>query len=63
MEEILTPLGFVRIHRSFLVNPDRILELRRRRDGRGWEVVMAPPVNRVLPVSEERTEAPRERFA
>ena len=50
LEEILTPLA-------------RILELRRRSDGRGWEVVMAPPVNRVLPVSEERTDALRERFA
>lgn len=63
LEEILEPLGFVRIHRSFLVNPTRVLELRRRDDGRGWEVVMEPPVNRVLPVSETRADSLRERFA
>jgi len=63
LEEILTPLGFVRTHRSYLVNPGRILELRRRGDARGWEVVMQPPVNRVLPVAEDRLGALRERFA
>lgn len=63
LEEILEPLGFVRIHRSFLVNPSRVLELRRRSHGRGWEVVMEPPVNRVLPVSSERTDLLRGRFA
>jgi DNA-binding LytR/AlgR family response regulator len=63
LEAILEPLGFVRIHRSYLVNPGRILELRRRSGGRGWEVVMESPVNRVLPVAEERLEALRGRFA
>lgn len=52
LEELLAPRGFVRIHRSYLVNPSRILEVRRREEGRGWEVVMEPPVNRVLPVAE-----------
>lgn len=54
LEEILVPAGFVRIHRSYLVNPARILELRRRDGARGYEVVLEPPVNRVLPVSDER---------
>ena len=51
LEEVLAPLGFVRIHRSYLVNPDRILEIRRREESRGWEIVMEPPVNRILPVA------------
>ena len=63
LEEILVAFGFVRIHRSYLVNPGRVLELRRRGEGRGWEVVMDPPVNRVLPVAAARVEALRERFA
>jgi DNA-binding LytR/AlgR family response regulator len=62
LDELLRPFGFVRIHRSVLVNPARVLELRRRSGTRGWEVVMEPPVNRVLPVSEERLGALRERF-
>ncbi|MFP3940230.1 MAG: LytTR family DNA-binding domain-containing protein [Thermoanaerobaculia bacterium] len=62
LEEILAPAGFVRIHRSYLVNPARILELRRRDGGEGYEVIMEPPVNRVLPVSDERVTALRERF-
>jgi DNA-binding LytR/AlgR family response regulator len=60
LEELLAPRGFVRIHRSYLVNPARILELRRRDGRRGWEVVMEPPVNRVLPVAEEKVEEVRE---
>jgi len=60
LDRLLTPLGFVRIHRSYLVNPGRILELRRREGTRGWEVVMEPPVNRVLPVAEGKMEAVRE---
>jgi len=62
LEEILAPAGFVRIHRSYLVNPGRVLELRRRDGAEGYEVVLEPPVNRVLPVSAERLEALRERF-
>lgn len=57
LEALLTPLGFVRIHRSFAVNPRRVRELRPRAAGRGWELVFAPPVNKVLPVSEDRVEA------
>lgn len=62
LEEILAPAGFVRIHRSYLVNPARILELRRRAAGAGYEVVLEPPVNRVLPVSEARVAELRARF-
>jgi len=57
LEALLVPHGFVRTHRSFLVNPRRVRELRPRGEGRGWEVVMEPPVNKVLPVSEDRVEA------
>lgn len=45
--------GFFRIHRSYLVNLTRVRLVRRRRAGRDWEVVMEPPVNRILPVSRE----------
>jgi DNA-binding LytR/AlgR family response regulator len=60
LEELLAPRGFVRAHRSLLLNPARILELRRRDGRRGWEVVMEPPVNRVLPVAEDKVEKVRE---
>lgn len=62
LEEVLRPAGFVRVHRSFLVNPRRVLELRRRDGAEGYEVVMQPPVNRVLPVSTGRVEGLRGRF-
>lgn len=62
LEEILAPAGFVRIHRSYLVNPARVLELRRRAGAEGYEVVLEPPVNRVLPVSEDRVGKLRGRF-
>ena len=42
--------GFLRIHRNHAVNLRRIVELRIRRPGPDWEVKLAPPVNRVLPV-------------
>ena len=43
--------GFVRIHDNYLVNPDRILRIRKRSESRDWEVQLTPPVNLVLPVS------------
>ena len=46
--------GFHRIHDKWCVNLRRIREIRRQRDGRDWEVVMQPPVNRVLSVSRAR---------
>jgi DNA-binding LytR/AlgR family response regulator len=62
LEELLAPAGFVRIHRSYLLNPARILELRRRDGTEGYEVVLEPPVNRVLPVSKDRVGELRGRF-
>ena len=56
LEALLAPHGFVRTHRSFVVNPSRVRELRPRGESRGWELVMEPPVNKVLPVSEDRIE-------
>ena len=46
-------LGFVRIHRSHAVNIAAIHLLRRRDQGRDWEVKLEPPMNQVLPVSRE----------
>ena len=44
--------GFVRIHRSYLINLDRVREIRLRGDhSNDWEVKLDPPVNAVLPVS------------
>jgi len=45
--------GFLRIHRSYAVNLERVQLLRRRDVGRDWEVRLEPPVNRVLPVSRD----------
>ena len=49
--ERFEPFGFLRIHRSYAVNLDRIREVRLREDRRDWEVKLDPPVHRVLPVS------------
>ncbi len=46
--------GFHRIHDKWCVNLRRVREIRRQRDGRDWEVVTQPPVNRVIPVSRAR---------
>jgi len=45
------PHGFVRIHREYAVNLRHVRELRRRSEGRDWEVKLESPVHRVLPVS------------
>lgn len=44
---------FFRVHRSYVVNLNRVLELRSRGDDE-WELKMDPPVNKVLPVSRRR---------
>jgi two-component system LytT family response regulator len=44
---------FFRIHRSTIVNLDRVLEVRYR-TGRDVELKLDPPVNKVLPVSRDR---------
>ena len=48
---------FVAVHRSIVVNVDRVAELRRRPDGRDWELRLEPPVNRVVPVARGRLAA------
>ena len=53
LEQKLRSAGFFRIQRSYLVNLHRIRQVRLRESRRGWEVVMAPPVNKVLPVSRD----------
>jgi DNA-binding LytR/AlgR family response regulator len=51
-EKTLRGSRFLRTHRSFLVNLDRVLEIRTRRDdSNDWELKLDPPVNTVLPVS------------
>ncbi len=56
------PCHFHRIHETWAVNLRRIREVRPQRDGRDWEVVMQPPVNRVLPVSRRRLSGLMRRF-
>jgi DNA-binding LytR/AlgR family response regulator len=55
VEERLPSPPFFRIHRSYIVNLDRVYELRSRGSDE-WEVKMDPPVNKVLPVSRRRME-------
>jgi DNA-binding LytR/AlgR family response regulator len=45
--------GFLRVHREFAVNPERIAVIRRRRSGRDWELKLEPPVNRVIPIARD----------
>jgi len=51
LEPLLLRRGFLRTHRNYLVNPDRVRQVRRRPTGEDWELKLDPPVNRVLPVS------------
>ena len=44
---------FFRIHRSYIVNLNRVMELRLRGE-RDYEVKMDPPVNKALPVGRDR---------
>jgi DNA-binding LytR/AlgR family response regulator len=47
----LRAAGFLRVHRSYLVNLERIREIRLREgDPNDWEIKLDPPVNVVLPV-------------
>ena len=54
LAESLDPGVFHRIHRGYMVNLSRVRMLRRRSEGRGWEVRMEPPVNAILPVGRGR---------
>jgi DNA-binding LytR/AlgR family response regulator len=47
----------VPVHRSAAVNVDRVDEVRRRANGRDWELRLEPPVNRVIPVARKRVAA------
>jgi DNA-binding LytR/AlgR family response regulator len=40
--------GFYRVHDKWCVSVERIREVRLQRDGVDWEVVIQPPVNRVI---------------
>ena len=51
---VFEPFHFYRVHEKWAVNLHRIHEIRIQRDRRDWEVVLLPPVNRVLPVSRRR---------
>ena len=62
IERVFAPHGFVRVHSNHIVNARRILELRRRDEGRDWEVRLEPPVNVVLPVSRSKLRRLRELF-
>ena len=46
--------GFVRIHNEYLVAPERVQLIRKRGDTEDWELRLAPPVNRVLPIARAR---------
>lgn len=51
---VFEPFDFARVHDKWAVNLRRVATLRLQRDGRDWEVVMEPPVNRVIPISRGR---------
>jgi DNA-binding LytR/AlgR family response regulator len=48
--DVLSGFGLVRVHRNHAVNLAHVVEIRRRDTVDDWEVALAPPVNRVLPV-------------
>lgn len=62
IEPLLTPHGFARIDRSTLVNLRRVQRIRPAQGNEAWEVVIEPPVNRVLPVSRRRVSELFENF-
>jgi DNA-binding LytR/AlgR family response regulator len=54
LERKLKSRGFMRVHRSYLVNLGRVRFLRKRKNDDGWELRLEPPVNAVLPVGRDR---------
>ena len=59
-EKRLRAAGFLRVHRSYLVNLQRVREVRLRQGDRNdWELKLAPPVNVVLPVGRAYVAAMR----
>lgn len=51
LETLLRGHGFLRVHRGCIVNLRQILEIRRRRHGRDWEIVLRPPSEATLLVA------------
>ena len=58
VERRLPSPPFFRTHRTYLVNLDRVKELRARSE-HDWELRLDPPVNRVLPIARNRLRALR----
>lgn len=54
LAQALMPHGFVRIHREYLVAPARVQFIRKRDGSEDWELRLAPPINRVLPIARSR---------
>ncbi|MEZ4272925.1 MAG: LytTR family DNA-binding domain-containing protein [Myxococcota bacterium] len=46
----LEPYGFMRIHRNHAVNLSHIYEIRRRSEGRDWEITLDGPQGQILPI-------------
>ena len=59
---LFKPYGFLQIRREYVVNLRLIREIRRRDNGRDWEVKLEAPVNRVLPVSRRALDSLWESF-
>lgn len=51
LSPVFALFGLVRVHRNHAVNIRYVREVRRRQAPDDWEVLLEPPVNRVLPVS------------
>jgi len=62
VSEAFARFHFHRVHDKWAVNLRRVGEIRLQRDGRDWEVVLRPPVNRVIPVSRTRLRGLLARF-
>jgi two-component system response regulator LytT len=54
LAERLTDSRFFSPHRSWVVNLDRVREVRRRDNSDEWELKLDPPVNTVIPVARDR---------
>ena len=48
---LFKPHGFLRIHRSWAVNPAYVLEIRKREGTNFWELSFEPSIDTVLPIS------------
>lgn len=51
LQPLFERFGFLRTHRSYLVNRTGIRNIRRREHGPDWELTMHPPNVRILPIS------------